>query len=464
MARILIADDDFALRMDLGKILVSAGHDLVGQAETGRQVMELAEKFNPDLIVMDMVMPGEMDGITAAEKIKSRSDTAVVFISGSGDPEYIQRAKKLEPFGYVRKPFDETELKAFIEVALYKREMELKLKDVSNRLEESEKKYRLLFEMSNEGVCLHEVIYDPTGNAMDYTILDINSAYEDITGFKREDVVGRKASDVYGTGKVPFLETYTKVVESGEAVKFEAQWPPMEKFFLISAFSPEKGKFATVFTDITERKIMERALRQSEAKFFTVFQASPAYITFTTLDEGRFVELNDSFTQITGYERDDVLGKTTVEIGMWPEPEERDRFINLAKERHEFRNQEVKFRKKNGEPLFVLWSAKIVELDGEEYLVNVAIDITERKKEEQALRESESRLRDRNRFIQTILDNLPIGLAINYFDEGTAVYMNKQFEKIYGWPEEELKSVPEFFEKVYPDPEYREELKETGSY
>ena len=72
-------------------------------------------------------------------------------------------------------------------------------------------------------------------------------------------------------------------------------------------------------------------------------------------------------------------------------------------------------------------------------------------------RETERQLVERNTFIETILDNLPIGLAVNYIDEGTATYLNRKFEEIYGWPAEEITNISEFFERVYPDPEYREE-------
>ena len=194
MARILIADDDLITRMELSEMLDSAGHDLVGEAETGQQAIQMARTFHPDLIVMDIVMPGGMDGITAAERIKKESDTAIVFISGYGDPEYIERAKRLEPFGYVMKPFEEREVKAFIEIALHKREMELKLRNAHELLKKSEEKYRLLFEMSNEAVCLHEMIHDQTGNAVDYKILDVNSAYENITGMAKKDVVGKNSN------------------------------------------------------------------------------------------------------------------------------------------------------------------------------------------------------------------------------------------------------------------------------
>ncbi len=215
--------------------------------------------------------------------------------------------------------------------------------------------------------------------------------------------------------------------------------------------------------ELEERKRTERALRETENKFSTVFHESPAYISFSTLEDGRLLEVNDAFTEITGHPRDEALGKTTAEIGLWPEPEKRLGYIRKIKEAGAFRNEEVVLQKKNGEPLFALWSARKIELDGEAHLVNVIVDITERKESEKALQEREAQLRDRNHFIQTVLDNLPIGLAVNYFDEGTATYLNKKFEEIYGWREDELKSVSDFFQRVYPDPVYREEIQKRVS-
>lgn len=451
MARILIADDDLVTRMELSEMLDSAGHDLVGEAETGQQAIQMAQDFHPDLIVMDIVMPGGMDGITAAEKIKKESDTAIVFISGYGDPEYIERAKRLEPFGYVMKPFDEREVKAFIEIALHKRAMELKLRHAHKLLKKSEEKYRLLFEMSNEGVCLHEMIYDQTGNAVDYKILDVNAAYENITGMVKKDVVGRQASEVYGIGIPPFLETYAAVAESGKPTNFEEYWQPMEKFFRISAFSPEKGKFATVFTDLTDRKAVEKALRETEKKYSTVFHASPAYITFTTLEDGRLVEINDACTQITGYQRDDVLGKTTLEIGLWPDPEERTKYIDQAREKGGFKNKEVKFQKKNGETFFGLWSARRIEMGGEEYLVNVLIDITERKRAEEALLESQKRFKDFAEMLPEVVFETDKNLKLTF--------VNKKTYEITGYTEQDFINGLSGFDMIAP--EERKKAKEN---
>lgn len=126
---------------------------------------------------------------------------------------------------------------------------------------ESEKKYSSLFSSMNEGVVIHEMIYDKNNNAIDYKIIELNQAFENHTAIKSENAKNRLASELYGVNPAPYLDIYSKVVETGEFNEFETYFPPMDKHFSISVFSPQKGKFATIFTDITERKKAEEKLK-----------------------------------------------------------------------------------------------------------------------------------------------------------------------------------------------------------
>ncbi|MFC1713955.1 SpoIIE family protein phosphatase [Candidatus Poribacteria bacterium] len=130
---------------------------------------------------------------------------------------------------------------------------------------EIEARYRSIYSQMSEGVCLHEIIYDEQGQAVDYRILDVNSSYERITGLSGERAVGSKASELYGIGRPPYIETYAKVAASGQTTAFETYFPPMDKHFSISVFSPQKGQFATVFNDITEHKQMAEQLQRKSA-------------------------------------------------------------------------------------------------------------------------------------------------------------------------------------------------------
>lgn len=137
MPRIMIVDDDVTIQMELEEYLNRMDHTVVGIADTGVGAFETAKRIKPDLILMDINMPGEMDGISAARKIKGEMDAGVVFVTGFDDPDYIERAKLAEPFGYVMKPFDKKEINGVIEIALHKRKLELDLKAAHKSLKKN---------------------------------------------------------------------------------------------------------------------------------------------------------------------------------------------------------------------------------------------------------------------------------------------------------------------------------------
>ena len=136
-------------------------------------------------------------------------------------------------------------------------------KKVENELKKSESKYHSLYSTMSEGVAIHDVVYNKHHEAVDYIITDVNPAYETILGLEKGDVIGNKGSKLYGTGNPPFLEIYASVAEGGEVQQFENYFEPMDKYFRISVSSPQKGKFATFFEDITKRKRDEEILNQT---------------------------------------------------------------------------------------------------------------------------------------------------------------------------------------------------------
>ena len=121
---------------------------------------------------------------------------------------------------------------------------------------ESEAKYRALFEHMASASCLDEMIYSE-GKAVDYIILDINPAFERIVGVKRTDVVGKLASEAYGTKDIPFLDKFAKVAETGEPVRFMELNVAFNRYFDYTVSCPAKGFFSTVFTDVTEERKAE---------------------------------------------------------------------------------------------------------------------------------------------------------------------------------------------------------------
>jgi len=146
--------------------------------------------------------------------------------------------------------------------------------------------------------------------------------------------------------------------------------------------------------DITERKRAEEALRETEEKFSKAFRSSPDFMIVSTLAEGRFVEVNDAFTRITGYRLDEVIGRTIAEVGIWADPGERAAMVRMLQEKGAIRDQEYHFRMRSGEVRLGQVSAELANIRGEVCIVAAVRDITERQWAEEALRESEERYRE----------------------------------------------------------------------
>ncbi len=145
-------------------------------------------------------------------------------------------------------------------------------------------------------------------------------------------------------------------------------------------------------TDITQHKQAEEATRRSEKRFSQAFQASPVPILLTAaLDDARFVEVNDAWLRLMGYTRDEVIGKTALELNTWAKPEQRSQMIRQLQATGSVRNEEYVARTKSGELRNVSLSAEVLELNDQPHILYFIHDITEHKQAEEAIRQSEKR-------------------------------------------------------------------------
>ncbi len=136
ITKILIVEDESIAAYNIEAILESFGYVVTGTVTTGREVMEHVKENRPDVVLMDIVLEGEMDGIEVAGKVQKIFDVPVVYMTGCADEETLERAKETEPFGYVVKPFGEREVHAAIQMALYRHKTEAELRKYRERLEE----------------------------------------------------------------------------------------------------------------------------------------------------------------------------------------------------------------------------------------------------------------------------------------------------------------------------------------
>lgn len=176
-SRILIVEDDTLIAQELEIRLLDLGYEIVGIASSGSEAIALASEFQPSLVLMDIMLQGEMDGIEAAEEITRRMLIPVIYLSAFTDKATLQRAKITEPYGYIVKPFNERELQANIEIALYKHQSESKLRMIEE-----------WFGASMRGVSEGVIAMNNASGTISY----INQVAEMMTGWANGKAIGRK--------------------------------------------------------------------------------------------------------------------------------------------------------------------------------------------------------------------------------------------------------------------------------
>jgi len=178
---IAVVEDEIVVAMELEERLRSMGYQVTGICASGQDaILEVNEKL-PDLVLMDIRLDGELDGIQTAELIRRRHDIPIVYLTAYADDTTVQRAKQTEPFGYLIKPFSETELRTTIEVALYKHQQEQKAKEAS-----------LWFSATIDILGAGVLVTDRDG-----FIIHMNHVAEALTGWPHEEATGKHLTEVY---------------------------------------------------------------------------------------------------------------------------------------------------------------------------------------------------------------------------------------------------------------------------
>jgi len=418
------------------------GYVVPAIALSGEGAIQRAAETQPDLVLMDIRLSGQMDGIEAAEEIGARFDIPVVYLTGYADDSTVERAKLSEPFGYIVKPFESRELQSAIEVALHKHEME-------RRLRESEERYRSLFENVPVGLCR---------TTPDGQILDVNPALLETLGFPdRETALGVNAASGYvdpedrarwqalieregvvrdfevqwrqrdGTtiwvkdtarvvwdaeGRVLYyegsLEDITDRVRAEEALRKAHDQLEMRVQERTSELAEANEALRA---EITERRQAEERLRESEARYRTLVDLAPEMI-YVLDPDGKIVFVSRGVEALE-YAPDELLGRRLEEI-VHPDDTEkaRGRFLERRIGERTTGDLEIRLLTKHGEvrdhaarsvEVAVtsrgLWDVPDDEIKRPKKTflgtLGIAYDVTDRKRAEEALRKAHDELERR---------------------------------------------------------------------
>lgn len=297
--------------------------------------------------------------------------------------------------------------------AVIKRNQEWKLLESSlynktkEKLEESRDKYRYLFNNMLDGYAHCKMIYDNNGHPNDFIYLNVNEAFKRLTGLS--NVENKKISEIIPGTKETYpelFEIYERVASTSQPEKFEINFKPLNKWFMIGVYSPQKDQFMAVFEDITKRKDAEennrrmleiekqlteklqnqqeelykvnRDLFESKEKFAKAFHNNPASMALVDLN-GIYIDINETFSKLTGYSKIELIGHSITELNIF-DPEKIKHYFNETYKKGFVNDLEMELQTKSREKRSIKISSELIEFDNKTNLISFLYDITNRKR------------------------------------------------------------------------------------
>ena len=296
-AKILVVEDEAVTGMDIRKSLTELGYSVCAIATTGELAVREAGELHPDLILMDIMLAGKMNGIEAAELIKKEYHIPVVYLTAYSDDNFLAKAKLTEPFGYILKPFRELELKTTIEMALYKFAME-------HALRISEETTRVLLNATEDFLFL----IDTSGR-----FLAVNLALAKKAGKHINEFIGSDISPLVTQGLLSSRMAAWNL-NTGQKVPVHFQEEFRNNWFDTSIYpvtSPEGDVvlFAVSIRNVTKNKEMEEQSRQNEEFFRSLIEETSDIVAIINKD-GTIRYESPSITRTLGFGPELLVGKT----------------------------------------------------------------------------------------------------------------------------------------------------------
>lgn len=427
-ARIMIAEDESIIALDLSGILAGLGFETCGIVSTGARAVEAALSDTPDLILMDIILMGDMDGIEAARRIRSVRDIPVIYLTANADPATVQRARDTEPYAYLNKPVDARDLYSNIDSALYKHATERRLRQSEASLRESEEKYRSLVEN------ISDVIFT-LDNEGRFTY--VSPVIERISGYRPEDFLGTPFHEFIHPDDLPaLLSNRLKVLDGYSApaeyrvINKDGSVHHIRTSSRLTIRDGVDSGLTGILSDITERRRMEESIRRSEARFRRIVETATEGVWEMDADR-RTVYVNGLMARMLCTAPERMIGLRVTDF-MFPED------IPAHERRMERRRigeggrYEQRFRCADGSAIWCIVSATALLDASGAFAGSFAMftDISEKRALETALRESEGRLR-------SLFDQAADAIFVHDLD-GRFIDVNRAACESLGYGREEL--------------------------
>jgi len=422
-ASILIVEDEGIVARDLRYRLETMGYKVAGMTSTGDEAVLKAWELRPDLVLMDIVLKGDLDGIESARMMRERADIPVVYLTAYADEETIQRTEASGPFGYLVKPFEDRELEACIEVALFKHRSERELRA-------SETRFRSTVQMAQDAVLIADA---------EHHIIIWNRGAERMFGYRSEEVVGTPLENLFPEKDAQaFRESLarsspgsaappqTGLVEHSARRKDRSDFPVE---YSTAVWDAEGRRFfGIIIRDVTERKLAERALAESEKQYRTLVTSLQEGVGMTDAED-RLVYVNPAFSEMLGYAKEELLGKALSALI----PADDHPRINAETElrkRGQKSRYELQMMRKDGEKRDIQVSAAPWTDEGGAFLgtIGAMTDITD-------ARRAHTELQEKTDFLEAVLDSASDGVFV-MDGQGNYVLMNNAAAELIGEPSE----------------------------
>ena len=305
-----------------------------------------------------------------------------------------------------------------------------------------EEKYRTIFENMINGAALHKIVTDESGKAIDYIFLEVNHAFELLTGLKADDILGKKVTEVIpGIEKdsVNWIQKYGKVAINGENIRFENYSKPFKKWYSINAYCPSTGNFVTIFEDITQQKKHSEVLDNTKSFYESILENVQDGIWVSNSKDVIFY-VNDGMEKIAGIHKELIIGKNVLNDFPKETTEKFNNFYIDAKTKLEPIWYETTVETPAGKNTWQNgWLVPIIKDNKYDGIICTIRDVTDIKRSRLTIEENEEKYR-------SLFENIQEGVALHklLFDEkGEAVDfiwldVNPTYEKLTGLKKEQI--------------------------